>query len=95
VAFRNQAAGCSLGFNVANPDQTFAGLTSKGVQFAVPRKVQDGEGIKLAVCVDPDGPSYLLRRIAAEMTSSQAPGETASSGIPSLQPELRRNRRRY
>jgi len=50
-----KAASCSFRFNVANLDQTFAELTAKGVRFAVPPKVRDGEGIKLAVCVDPDG----------------------------------------
>jgi catechol 2,3-dioxygenase-like lactoylglutathione lyase family enzyme len=50
-----KTASCSFGFNVANLDQTFADLSSKGVQFVMPPKVQEGEGIKLAVCVDPDG----------------------------------------
>jgi lactoylglutathione lyase len=50
-----KAASCSFGFNVTDLDQTFADLSSKGVQFLIPPKVQEGEGIKLAVCVEPDG----------------------------------------
>jgi lactoylglutathione lyase len=50
-----KAASCSFGFNVANLDQIFDDLSSKGVRFVMPPKVQEGEGIKLAVCVDPDG----------------------------------------
>ena len=50
------AAGtCAFGFNVANLDQTYVELTAKGVRFVVPPKTQEAEGIKLAVCVDPDG----------------------------------------
>jgi hypothetical protein len=40
---------------VANLDQTFTELTTKGVRFVMPPKTQEAEGIKLAVCIDPDG----------------------------------------
>jgi len=49
----NQA--CTFGFSVPNLDQTFADLTAKGVRFVVPPMVQEAQGIKLAVCIDPDG----------------------------------------
>jgi len=49
------AGTCSFGFNVDNLDKTFAALSAKGVRFVMPPKTQEAEGIKLAVCVDPDG----------------------------------------
>jgi len=50
-----KAATCSFGFNVANVDQTYADLSSKGVHFVMPPMLREGEAIKLAVCTDPDG----------------------------------------
>ena len=51
-----QVAGtCSLGFSVENLDKTFADLKAKGVIFVKPPTDQKEEGIKLAVCIDPDG----------------------------------------
>ena len=50
-----QAGTCSIGFNVEDVDQTFADLQSKGVPFVMPPTQREGEGIKLAVCIDPDG----------------------------------------
>ena len=50
-----QAGTCSIGFNVEDLDQTFAELTAKGVDFVMPPTQREGEGIKLAVCIDPDG----------------------------------------
>ncbi len=49
------AGTCSFGFNVADLDQTYADLLAKGVRFVMPPKTQEAEGIKLAVCIDPDG----------------------------------------
>ena len=49
------AGTCSFGFNVDNLDQTFAELSARGVRFVMPPKTQEGEGLKLAVCMDPDG----------------------------------------
>jgi len=51
----SRAGTCTFGFNVPNLDQTFADLSSKGVRFVMTPKLQEGEGIKLAVCIDPDG----------------------------------------
>ena len=51
-----QVAGtCSIGFNVENIDKTFADLKANGVIFVMPPTEQKDEGIKLAVCIDPDG----------------------------------------
>ena len=49
------AGTCSIGFNVSNLDQTFGELQARGVQFVMPPTQREGEGIKLAVCLDPDG----------------------------------------
>lgn len=49
------AGTCSLGFVVDNLDKTFRELNSKGATFAMPPTEREGEGIKLAICLDPDG----------------------------------------
>jgi catechol 2,3-dioxygenase-like lactoylglutathione lyase family enzyme len=49
------AGTCSFGFNVENVDRTFSELSAKGVRFVMPPKTQEAEGLKLAVCMDPDG----------------------------------------
>jgi lactoylglutathione lyase len=49
------AGTCSIGFNVDDVDQTFAELQAKGATFVMPPTQREGEGIKLAVCIDPDG----------------------------------------
>jgi lactoylglutathione lyase len=50
-----QAGSCSIGFNVENVDSTYEELKAKGIQFVMPPTQREGEGIKLAVCIDPDG----------------------------------------
>lgn len=46
---------CTMGFNVENLDQVYQELTARGVIFVMPPTIQEQEGIKLAVCIDPDG----------------------------------------
>ncbi|HEV7397940.1 MAG TPA: VOC family protein [Pyrinomonadaceae bacterium] len=50
-----QAGTCSIGFNVPDVDQTFEELKAKGVFFVMPPTQREGEGIRLAVAIDPDG----------------------------------------
>ena len=50
-----QAGTCSIGFNVEDVDKTFAELKAKGINFVMPPTQREGEGIKLAVAIDPDG----------------------------------------
>jgi catechol 2,3-dioxygenase-like lactoylglutathione lyase family enzyme len=51
-----QAAGvCSLGFNVKSLDEAYQALKSRGVVFTLPPTNREGEGIRLAVAIDPDG----------------------------------------
>ena len=49
------AGTCSIGFNVADVDRTYTELKAKGIQFVMPPMQREGEGIKLTVCIDPDG----------------------------------------
>jgi lactoylglutathione lyase len=46
---------CSIGFNVENLDLVYEQLKAKGVHFIMPPMVREGEGIRLTVCIDPDG----------------------------------------
>jgi lactoylglutathione lyase len=49
------AGTCSIGFTVENLQATWETLTSKGVRFVMPPTAREGEGIELAVAIDPDG----------------------------------------
>ena len=50
-----QAGTCSIGFSVADLEKTWKDLQARGVRFVMPPTEREGEGIKLAVGVDPDG----------------------------------------
>jgi lactoylglutathione lyase len=49
------AGACSIGFNVDDVDKTYDELKAKGVVFVMPPAQREGEGIRLAVGLDPDG----------------------------------------
>ena len=49
------AGSCSIGFNVDNLDLVYEQLQAKGVTFVMPPTAREGEGIKLAIAMDPDG----------------------------------------
>lgn len=49
------AGTCSIGFNVPDLEKTCAELQGKGVTFVMPPTKRDDQGIRLAVCLDPDG----------------------------------------
>ena len=49
------AGTCSIGFNADDLDSTYEELKSKGVDFIMPPTVRKDEGIRLSVCLDPDG----------------------------------------
>jgi lactoylglutathione lyase len=49
------AGTCTIGFTVKDLDETFEHLKSSGVRFVMPPTLREGENIKLAVCLDPDG----------------------------------------
>ena len=65
-----QAGTCSIGFNVENVDQTYEELKSKGIQFVMPPTQREGEGIKLAVCTDPDGLPIAFAQTIAQTAAS-------------------------
>jgi len=49
------AGTASIGFYVPNLEEKYSELKEKGVVFTMPPTEREGEGIKLAVCLDPDG----------------------------------------
>ena len=49
------AGTCSVGFSVESVDRTNAELEARGARFVVPPTDQAADGIRIAVCVDPDG----------------------------------------
>jgi lactoylglutathione lyase len=49
------AGRASIGFNVEKVDKVFEELKSKGVRVVMPPTQRPGEGIRLAVVLDPDG----------------------------------------
>jgi lactoylglutathione lyase len=49
------AGTCSLGFSVPDLNGTYAQLSERGAHFVMPPTEQANEGIRLAVCIDPDG----------------------------------------
>ena len=49
------AGACSIGFNVDDVDTTYEELKAKGLRFVMAPTQREGEGIRLAVAIDPDG----------------------------------------
>jgi lactoylglutathione lyase len=49
------AGTCSIGFSVENLAATHRELEARGAHFVLAPTEQANEGIRLAVCVDPDG----------------------------------------
>lgn len=49
------AGSCSIGFNVDNLDLVYEQLQAKGVVFVMRPTAREGEDIKLAIALDPDG----------------------------------------
>jgi catechol 2,3-dioxygenase-like lactoylglutathione lyase family enzyme len=49
------AGTCSIGFSVKHLDSTYGELRARGARFVMPPTERREEGIRLAVCLDPDG----------------------------------------
>jgi lactoylglutathione lyase len=49
------AGTCSVGFSVTDLGATYRELAARGAPFVMPPTEQVNEGIRLAVCTDPDG----------------------------------------
>ena len=60
------AGTCSIGFNVADVDKTYEELKAKGIPFVMPPTEREGEGIKLTVCIDPDGLPISFAQMTAQ-----------------------------
>ena len=65
-----QAGSCSIGFNVEDVDKTYLELQEKGIRFVMPPTQREGEGIKLAVCIDPDGLTIAFAQAIAQTAAS-------------------------
>ena len=65
-----EAGACSIGFNVENVDATYEELNAKGIRFVMRPTQREGEGIKLAVAIEPDG----LPISFAQMVGQKAAG---------------------
>jgi lactoylglutathione lyase len=64
------AGSCSIGFNVEDVEKTFEELKAKGIRFVMPPTQREGEGIKLAVCIDPDGLPIAFAQTIAQTAAS-------------------------
>ena len=65
-----QAGSCSIGFNVEDVDKTYEDLKAKGIHFVMPPTQREGEGIRLAVCIDPDGLPIAFAQAIAKTAAS-------------------------
>ena len=65
-----QAGSCSIGFNVEDVDKSYEELKAKGIRFVMPPTQREGEGIKLAVCIDPDGLPIAFAQTIAQKAAS-------------------------
>ena len=64
---REIAAGTSsIGFTVTDLDKTYRELKAKNVSFVMEPKMREAEGIKLAVCLDPDGLEISISEIVKQ-----------------------------
>ncbi len=68
---KDKTAGtCSIGFNVEDVDKTYEELKARGITFVMPPTQREGEGIKLAVCVDPDGLPISFAQMVAQTAAT-------------------------
>jgi hypothetical protein len=51
-------------------DKTYAELQAKGIRFVMPPMQREGEGIKLAVAIDPDGLPISFAQLIAQGAGS-------------------------
>ena len=63
---------CSLGFSVPDLNSTYAELCERGARFVMPPTDQVNEGIRLAVCIDPDGLSISFAEPMAREATAPA-----------------------
>ena len=68
---RPAAGTCSLGFSVPDLNSTYAELRERGARFVMPPTEQANEGIRLAVCLDPDGLGISFAEAIARETAGR------------------------
>ena len=66
------AGTCSIGFSVADVEETYEELKAKGIRFVMPPTQREGEGIKLAVCLDPDGLPVSFAQVIVQAAPHEA-----------------------
>jgi lactoylglutathione lyase len=64
------AGTCSIGFNTEDLDKTYEELQARGVSFVMPPTQREGEGIRLAVALDPDGLPVSFAQTIAKTAST-------------------------
>jgi glyoxylase I family protein len=68
----NNVGICRIAFTVDDIDKTYEELKAKGATFVMAPAQREGEGIKLAVCIDPDGlPIAIEQTLAQPATCGQ------------------------
>lgn len=73
-AQREMVAGTStIGFNVTDLEKTYLELKAKNVRFVMEPKMREKEGIKLAVCLDPDGLEISISENVKQPIQAEAP----------------------
>jgi len=65
-----RAGACSIGFNVDDVDKTYQELQERGIRFVMPPTQREGEGIRLAVAIDPDGLPISFAQLIAQGAGS-------------------------
>jgi len=74
TAQRELVAGTSsIGFNVTDVEKTYQELKSKNVRFVMEQKMREGEGIKLAVFLDPDDMEISIAETVKQPIPAEAP----------------------
>ena len=63
----------TIGFTVADLDKTYHELRAKNVRFVMEPKMREEEGIKLAVCLDPDGLEISISETVKQPIRAEAP----------------------
>jgi lactoylglutathione lyase len=64
---------CSIGFVTPDIDKSFRELQSKGVNFVQTPIKREGEGIKLAVFLDPDGLALTISQTIEQTERTEVP----------------------
>ena len=74
TAQREMVAGTStIGFNVTDLEKTCRELKAKNVRFVMEPRMREEEGIKLAVCLDPDGLEISISETVKQPIRAEAP----------------------